>query len=38
MSGGWYNRYEYACHEGNYALSNVISGARQNEKEGAVVR
>jgi hypothetical protein len=27
--------YEYACHEGNYALSNVLSGARQHEKEEA---
>ena len=24
--------YEYACHEGNYALSNVLSGARAEEK------
>ena len=24
--------YEYACHEGNYALSNVLSGARNEEK------
>jgi len=27
--------YEYACHEGNYALSNVLSGARKNEQEEA---
>lgn len=27
--------YEYACHEGNYALSNVLSGARQQEKDAA---
>ncbi len=26
--------YEYACHEGNYALSNVLSGARAQEREG----
>jgi len=26
--------YEYACHEGNYALENVLSGARAAEKEG----
>ena len=27
--------YEYACHEGNYALSNVLSGARAEEaREG----
>jgi hypothetical protein len=27
--------YEYACHEGNYALSNVLSGARAKEREAA---
>ena len=26
--------YEYACHEGNYALSNVLSGARYQERMG----
>jgi hypothetical protein len=25
--------YEYACHEGNYALKNILAGARQEEKE-----
>ena len=24
--------YEYACHEGNYALSNILSGARYEER------
>jgi hypothetical protein len=24
--------YEYACHEGNYALANVLSGARAQER------
>ena len=24
--------YEYACHEGNYALANVLSGARYEER------
>jgi hypothetical protein len=24
--------FEYACHEGNYALSNILSGARAQEK------
>jgi hypothetical protein len=24
--------YEYACHEGNYAISNVLRGAREREK------
>jgi hypothetical protein len=27
--------YEYACHEGNYGLANVLSGARQEEREAA---
>jgi hypothetical protein len=27
--------YEYACHEGNYALSNVLSGARDEERRRA---
>ena len=26
--------FEYACHEGNYALENVLSGARAAEKSG----
>ncbi len=25
--------YEYACHEGNYALANILSGARYEERE-----
>lgn len=25
--------YEYACHEGNYALPNILSGARQEERD-----
>lgn len=25
--------YEYACHEGNYALSGILAGARVQEKE-----
>ncbi len=25
--------FEYACHEGNYALTNVLSGARKEETE-----
>jgi hypothetical protein len=25
--------FEYACHEGNYALSNILSGERAKEKE-----
>ena len=27
--------YEYACHEGNYALSNILSGERDREKARA---
>jgi hypothetical protein len=26
--------YEYACHEGNYALPSILAGARQMEKDG----
>jgi hypothetical protein len=25
--------YEYACHEGNYGLRNILSAARAIEKE-----
>jgi hypothetical protein len=24
--------YEYACHEGNYGLKNILSGARAEER------
>ena len=27
-----YRIYEYACHEGNYALSGILAGARAEEK------
>lgn len=27
--------YEYACHEGNYAMSNILSGERSKEREAA---
>ena len=27
--------HEYACHEGNYALSNILSGARAQERAAA---
>jgi hypothetical protein len=27
--------FEYACHEGNYALSGVLAGAREEEKRAA---
>jgi hypothetical protein len=28
-------QYEYACHEGNYALENILSGARATERAAA---
>ncbi|MEZ5937440.1 MAG: hypothetical protein R3C52_04390 [Hyphomonadaceae bacterium] len=28
--------YEYACHEGNYALPGILEGARKNDREGKV--
>ena len=27
--------YEYACHEGNYALPNILRGARSDERAAA---
>ena len=27
-----YAMYEYACHEGNYGMRNILSGARAEEK------
>ena len=27
--------YEYACHEGNYALADILRGARERDKEAA---
>jgi hypothetical protein len=32
--------YEYACHEGNYGLKNILTGhrAEENEKAGASTR
>ena len=27
--------YEYACHEGNYAMTNILSGERTKEREAA---
>jgi hypothetical protein len=26
--------YEYACHEGNYAMEGILAGAREAEKSG----
>ena len=25
--------YEYACHEGNYAMANILAGARAEERK-----
>ena len=30
-----YRIYEYSCHEGNYALGNILSGERRREREVA---
>jgi hypothetical protein len=30
-----YAIYEYACHEGNYALVNILSGARETERNAS---
>jgi hypothetical protein len=30
--------YEYACHEGNYALPNILAGARAEEQAAATAR
>jgi hypothetical protein len=27
--------YEYACHEGNYGMGNILSGARKEESDAA---
>jgi hypothetical protein len=29
-----YGMFEYACHEGNYAMRNTLSGSRADEKAG----
>ena len=30
--------YEYACHEGNYGMSNILAGSRAAERAGALPR
>jgi hypothetical protein len=30
--------YEYACHEGNYALPGILAGARRDDREGRVTQ
>jgi hypothetical protein len=39
MALNWSNEpvYEYACHEGNYAMEGILAGARKQEREGKVV-
>ena len=27
--------YEYACHEGNYAMTNILGGERSKERREA---
>jgi len=27
--------YEYACHEGNYALKDILKGARERDRQSA---
>ena len=34
-SGPGYSMFEYACHEGNYALRNILSAARAEDKKAA---
>ena len=31
-----YGMFEYACHEGNYAMKNILSAARSDEESEAV--
>jgi hypothetical protein len=33
-----YNIYEYACHEGNYMMSDALEAARQLEQQGQSTR
>jgi hypothetical protein len=33
-----YRIYEYACHEGNYAMSGILGGARADEKAAAAAK
>ena len=30
-----YELVEYACHEGNYGMTNILSGARARDREEA---
>ena len=33
-----YHMFEYACHEGNYAMPNTLSAGRAKDRAGAVTR
>ena len=35
LDNGQYELVEYACHEGNYGMFNILSGARAKDKEAA---
>jgi hypothetical protein len=35
MNASHANMYEYACHEGNYAMPGVLAGAREEERAAA---
>jgi hypothetical protein len=35
---GYRTIYEYACHEGNYGMANMLSAARADEKAAAAVK
>ena len=35
MDDGQYELVEYACHEGNYGMFNILSGARARDREAA---
>ena len=30
-----YAMFEYACHEGNYGMEGILSGAREEERKAA---
>jgi hypothetical protein len=33
-----YKLYEYACHEGNYMMTDALTGARDLEKQGKATK
>jgi hypothetical protein len=38
LEGPYYQIFEYACHEGNYAIPNTLSGGRAEDAEAAKKR